>query len=445
MSAQLFAPSLAAVVACAGLAVAQPTRPATTSDLDSLIHVGLRANPSTHVAEHAQAAARARIGPAGAWEDPVLGLGLTDLPIARPGFYDSFTMTVLRVTQTVPFTGVPAARGRVAVREAEAMSHRVEGMRLETVVQVKDAYYDLAFVDRALAIVRRSHEVLIDLGRASEARYGAGTGSQQDALKARVEAARLADQAVTLSQERVAALARLNAVLDRPSDAPVDSPAVPIRVVRAALPDSTTGVSFVSPALGAAAAHSPLPPLSDLQDEAVQASPALHEHEAMISADAARLDVARRGRIPDVDFSLEYDQRSGFPDFVTAMVSLPIPIHSGRKQGEMVVEARSQLAADDAQHHVETNDIRAAVVEAYAEVERARTQLALYVSAILPRARATLQSATASYEAGRGDFASVLLAQATVFQYDTEYERALTDFAKGLAKLERTVGREVLP
>jgi outer membrane protein TolC len=445
MSAQLFVPPFAAVVACASLAIAQPTRPVASSDLDSLIRVGLQANPSIHAAAHTQAAARARIGPSGAWADPVLGLGLTDLPIARPGFYDSFTMKVIRVTQTVPFTGVPAARGRVAEREAEAVSHRVEEIRLETVAQIKDAYYDLAFVDRALTIVRRSHEVLVDLAHASEARYGAGTGSQQDALKARVEAARLADQAVTLSQDRVAALARLNAALDRPSDTPIDSPSVPVRIVRAALPDSTTGVSFVSPALGAAAAHSPLPALRDLQDDALQANPTLREHDAMIAADAARLDVARRGRIPDVDFSLEYDQRSGFPNFVTAMVSLPIPIHTGRKQGEMVNEARSQLAADDAQHHAQTNDIRAAVAGQYAEVERARTQLALYASAILPPARATLQSATASYQAGRGDFASVLLAQATVFQYDTEYERALTDFAKGLAKLEQTVGREVVP
>ncbi len=443
MSAQLFAPYLVAVVAYAGVAGAQPL--AALSDLDSLIRLGLRSNPSIHVAGHAEAAARARIGPAGSWADPILGLGLTDLPIARPGFYDSFTMKVFRVTQTVPFAGAPAARGRVAEHEAAAAGYRVESIRLETVEQIKDAYYDLAFVDRALAIVQRSHDVLVDLGQASEARYGAGSGSQQDALKARVESARLADQAVTLRAQRSAVLAQLNAVLDRPSDTPVERPSVPTDIIRAGLPDSAKGASFVSSALDAAAADSPFAPLRDLQDEAEQASPALREHESMISADAARLDVARKGRIPDVDVSLEYDQRTGFPDFVTAMVSLPIPIHSGRKQGEMVAEARWQLAADDAQHHAAANDIRAAVASQYAEVERARTQLALYAKAILPPANASLRSATASYEAGRGDFASVLLAQATAFQYDIEYGRALTDFAKGLAKLERTVGRGLLP
>ncbi len=458
MSAQLFVPSLVAVVAWAGVATSHaacqslphPSADTTygalaSSDLNSLVHAGLQANPAIHATAHAQAAARARIGPAASWADPILGVGLTDLPIARPGFYDSFTMKVVRVTQTVPFAGAPAARARVADREAAAAGYRVDATRLETVQQIKDAYYDLAFLDRALAIVQRSHDVLVELGHVSDARYSTGTGSQQDALKAGIEAARLADQAATLREQRVAALARLNAMLDRPSDTPVDSPAVPNAVIQAALPDSAAGVSFVSPVLGDATARAPFPALRDLQDEAVRLSPTLREHEAMVSADAGRVDVARKERAPDVDVSLEYGQRSGFSDFVTAMVSLPVPIHSGRKQGQMVVEARSRLAADEAEHHVATNDIRATVASEYAEVERARTQLALYAKAIVPQATASLHSATVSYQAGRGDFATVLLAQATVFQYDIEHERALTDFAKGLAKLERTVGRGLLP
>src|SRR4029077_13845078 len=68
------------------------------SDLDSLIRIGLARNPAIRVAEQSQRAAHARIGPAGAWADPVVGLGVTDLPIARPGFYDDFTMKVARVT-----------------------------------------------------------------------------------------------------------------------------------------------------------------------------------------------------------------------------------------------------------------------------------------------------------------------------------------------------------
>jgi cobalt-zinc-cadmium efflux system outer membrane protein len=416
-----------------------------SSDLDSLVHIGLAANPTIRAAESSRSAARARIGPAGAWADPVVGVGLQDLPLTRPGFYDTFTMETVRITQTLPLSGAPAARARVESQAALATDYRIQAVRLDVAQQVKDAYYDLVFVDGALDIVQRNHTLLVNLSEAAEARYGAGTGSQADVLKARVEAARLADQAVALVAQRTAALATLNAVLDRPSDTPVDSARIPAALVRAAVPDSTAEVRFVSPALGAPAANSPLPPLVALQDKAVQTSPMLREHGATLEADAARVDLARKERAPDIDVSLEYDHRIQFPDFVTAMVSLPIPIHSGRKQSQMVAEARSTLAADEAEHHATMNDIRAMVATQYAAVERARTQLALDARIILPQARAGIESATASYRAGRGDFLNVLQAQATVFEIETDYDRALTDFAKGVAQLDRTIGTEVLP
>ena len=67
------------------------------------------------------------------------------------------------------------------------------------------------------------------------------------------------------------------------------------------------------------------------------------------------------------------------------------------------------------------------------------------VTAILPQGRAALTSASASYQAGRGTFLSVLNGQATLFAYETEYYRDLTDFAKTLAELESVIGAEVLP
>jgi outer membrane protein, heavy metal efflux system len=416
-----------------------------SSDLDSLVRIGLAANPTLHAAESSRSAARARIGPAGAWADPVVGVGLQDLPLTRPGFYDTFTMETLRITQTLPLNGAPAARARVESQAALATDYRLQAVRLDIAQAVKDAYYDLVFVDRALDIVQRNHTGLATLSQAAEARYGAGAGSQADVLKARVEAARLADQAVALVAQRATTLATLNAVLDRPSDTPVDSARIPAALMRAALPDSTADVRFVSPTLGAPAADSPLPPLVTLQDKAVQTSPMLREHGATLDADAARVDLARKERAPDIDVSLEYDHRVQFPDFVTAFVSLPIPIHSGRKQSQMVAEAQSTLAADEAEHHATMNDIRATVAWQYVVVERARTQLALDARVILPQARAGVESATASYRAGRGDFLSVLQAQATVFEIETDYDRALTDFAKGIAQLDRTIGTEVLP
>lgn len=80
-----------------------------------------------------------------------------------------------------------------------------------------------------------------------------------------------------------------------------------------------------------------------------------------------------------------------------------------------------------------------------ADLERQRAQLGLYKTAIIPQGRAALTSALANYQVGRAEFLGVLDTQATLFNYETEYFRVLTDFATTLAELERVVGKELLP
>jgi outer membrane protein, heavy metal efflux system len=415
-----------------------------SASLDVLVSHALEVSPVIAVARDRVAAIRARVGPAGARPDPVLGLGIVDMPIRQPGFADDFTMQVLRITQSVPVPGSLALGKRAARQEADGADIGLAAARLDVVREVKEAYYELSFLDQALELVGRNQRLLVDLIKITQSQYGVGKADQQDVLKAQVEAARLADQAVMLTESRRTALARLNAALDRPGETPVDQAVVPERIARAAVADSAGAIAFVSPALGARAAHSPLPPLDALEERAVRESPVLREHEAEIGAATTRAELARKGRWPQVDVSLEYDRRPRFPDFVTAMVSIPLHLQQGSKQNQEVAAARAEVSGARAQHHVDENALRVSVAALYSDLERDRAQLALYVTAVLPQGRAALASATASYQAARGSFLSVLNGQATLFAYETEYYRALTDFAKTLAKLESVVGGEIL-
>jgi outer membrane protein TolC len=130
---------------------------------------------------------------------------------------------------------------------------------------------------------------------------------------------------------------------------------------------------------------------------------------------------------------------------VTAMVSVPVPVFARRKQGQLTANANATLSALEADLSRQQNAIRLQVAQIDARLEQDRTQLALYVKALLPQARAALTSATANYQVSRVDFLTVLDDQATVFNYETEYFRSLSDFARSLAELERIVGQEVLP
>lgn len=428
----------------------QPIVAATTaalvSPLDSLVAHAQDVNPRIKAAEHAIDAARARIAPAATLPDPMLALGIMNLPVSDPGFSDFMTMKTAGIGQKLPFPGKLGLARRAVELELEAASARLAAIRLEVAAEVKAAYYELAFLDRALEVLENNQTLLVNFVHTTESRYAVGAGAQQDVLEARVATARLAEDAVAVTEQRRAALARLNSLLDRPSMSPLEAPPrVPERIARAAVPDDAARVRFSSAALGARAADSPLPPLAELQQQALESSPELRVHRAEIGAQAARVELAHKAHLPDFDLSVQYGERSNRSDMLSVMVSVPIPVHRAARQDANVAESRADLASLEASHHAMVNRLFADVAEQYARLERDRAQLALFVTSILPQGRASLESAVAAFQVGRADFLTLLESQTTVFNYETAYFRALSDFATSLAELERIVGREVLP
>ena len=447
----MLVPVFTGVLASSGAAAQEAPGSRADAELHALVATALTRSPTVRAAMARVEAARHRAVASSVPPDPMLMAGIQNQPLGRDptamtvGGPDPMTMRMVGVSQSIPYPGKLALRRRVAERETEAGEAAVETARRLVVRDVKQAYYELAFIDRAREIVDRNRDVLASVMRVTDARYGLGTSSQTEVLKARVDGTRLAQTASDLAEQRNAVLARLTALLDHTLDTAALRPAIPARIARLVLPAVAEDIRFTSNVLGSRAAGSPLPALVELQDAALVNSPELREHESMIAVQAARVDLARRDRLPDVDVSVQYGQRGGgLPDMVSASVSVPLPIFARRKQDQLTGEASAQLEALHAEHQASANAIRAEVASLVSDVERARTQLALYAKALVPQGRAMLTSATSSYQVGRAELRDVLEAQASLFTYETDNARALADFARQLAELERVVGTEVV-
>jgi outer membrane protein, heavy metal efflux system len=451
-----FPPALVSFAAI--MILAPPARAQAANSLEALVARADSANPTVQAARDRVTAAAARVRPAAAWADPMLMAGILNLPLARenaasagghgstgptvPG--DPMTMKMIGVSQRIPYPGKLSLRRQAAEREVDAATANLDASRLAIARDVRTAFFELAYIDRALAIVERNRSVLADVIQVTEAHYASGTGGQQDVLKARVEAARLGETASTLLEERRATSAELKATLNRDDTTSIPSAVIPERIVQAAIPTDPSSVRFAAQTLGARTLDSPFPPLAELQDLAVRQNPSLRENEANIAAQASLVELARKGSRPDFDVSLQYGQRNQRPDMITAEVSIPLPIHKGARQDQELAEARAQLSAMESDRRAKINAVRADVARLVSQLERGRTQLAIYAKAILPQGGAAATAALASYQSGKTDLLTVLDNQNTLFTYETEYYRSLSDFAKNLAELEQVVGSEIL-
>ncbi|HET9707674.1 MAG TPA: TolC family protein [Gemmatimonadales bacterium] len=395
--------------------VAQATSPETLTVVEAT-RIALEANPMLRAARYSAEAAAQRIGPSGTLPDPQLQLGLMNRMVSQFGSTsDPMTMNQVQLMQMLPWPGKLGNARRAAEHSADAARADADDQALMLAAQVRMAYYEVADADRALDVMRRTQGLLRDFLQVSTTMYAVGSAVQQDVLRAQVEVARMGEEITRMGQERVAMAARLNALLGR--EASVTVPALE-------LPEPGDSLSPVDSLVALALARRP----------ALQAGT-----ERLAAADAA-LAGARRELYPDFQLGFAYESRPAFPDMMSLMVGISLPIFAGGRQLPM----RRQMAAMRDMSAAELlslrNETTARLVETRARAVRDRDLVQLYRSSILPQARAAVQAALSSYRVGRVAFMQLVDNQMMVNQYEIETIRLLADYQEALGELAALTG-----
>ena len=126
---------------------------------------------------------------------------------------------------------------------------------------------------------------------------------------------------------------------------------------------------------------------------------------------------------------------------VTAMVGINLPLWYKSKQERKVAESQKDIQSAKDQLAAATNEIRFMISDKLTEIERAEKQVELLKTGIIPLATLSLDSAMSSYRVNKVDFITVLDSLMTLFRYEIQYYRLLTDSRKSIAEIETAVGK----
>lgn len=409
---------LATALALALAAAPRAGRAQAGSDtvrLNDVLAAARQANPMLRAARLEADAAAQRIPQAGALPDPQFQLGLMNRPLAGFGAADPMTMNSFQLTQVLPWPG-KRSFGQDRARSL-AQAQRLDAAQTEAdlISSVTGAYYQLAYMDRALAAMGQTRDLLRSFHEVSSSMYGVGTGLQQDVLQAQVAVARMTEDITAMTQERIAMAARLNALLGRDATAPVG-------------------------ALDLPPAEDTLPSVDSLMALAAERRPALRAAHQRALAAAAGTREARRELFPDLMVGVSYGQRPRFDDMVSLMIGFSIPVWAGSRQLPLRHEMQAMQAAEEAQERDLYNETYARLAELRAEAVRARNLSQLYTTAILPQARASVDAALVSYRVGQVNFMSLVENQMTVNRYAIEGVRLLAEHHKDVAEIGALLG-----
>ena len=344
-------------------------------------------------------------------------LKYSGMDMAEGGTWQDTTEKRIMVEQKFPWFGKRGLREGIAQKDAEAMQCEFESMTREVVMTVKESYFGLYAVQRAIAITRNDQTVLQRMAKISETLYATGERTQQDVLKAQSEITLLKQRLLELEAQENALQAKLNTLLNRRADAPLGA---------AVTPPETAFNGTRESLFALAAANRP-------EVHAAQARIARYELEKELMAKESR---------PDYQLGVEYRDIGGGENMVMFTVGVELPIWQAKNKAG-VREAEKMRASSEAAREAAEQNSALDVQDASFKLQTARRMLALYKTELIPQAETRFSASEADYQTGKTDFMDFLESQRFLLGIRVMAAMAEGNVGMQFARLERAVGAEL--
>ena len=390
--------------------------------LEELVNEALKNNPKIQAAYYNWEAAKEKIKQVSSLPDPMAGYTYFGENIeTKVGPQEA----KYGLSQKIPFPGKLGLKGKSQGKHAEMLKEKYEAAKREVIKSVKSVYYDIFWVDKASQITEEEKGILESLEEVARRKYESNLVSQQDVIKVQVELSRLINKLFLLRQNRKSLVAKMNSILNRPKGAELG------RV------GSVKSLEFGYN-------------LDELHKIAQSSSQELLAASLDIERAEYEKSLARLDYFPDFKVGFDYIQvgsgHTTMPndgqDAWMGMVSINIPIWRDRLKAQRK-EKKAKLETSKKSYQNVENSIAYEVEDLYFKISTYKDIISLYKTALVPQAEQNFEAAKTAYETGRVDFLNWLDAERMLLQIRLAYYKAITEYQKSIAYLERVVGQDL--
>lgn len=388
-------------------AAAAADRTELGATVEGVVAFARRLNPTVAAAALDFDAAKHRIGTAGVLADPTLILEAWDVNRRGVG------QRRIGFDQEIKLWGKYGLERDIARSEADAAKFQGRATVTELVAQVVAAHGEYNAANEAIGIatdIKRRYNEIRDLLRS---RYGTTSVDQQDVIKAEIEAATAEGDLVRRQGELKSTAARLNALIGRPSMAPLAPP---------------TGFRTVK-AIG----------LSQAQALGRSANPMLALAGAQSNSAAQTKSLTDLNYYPDVNVGAKYVQRPGTEDTGEFTLGVKLPLQYDVKDAAQRA-AGARLSAAQARSEALRLRIDGQIADSWFSVDALRKVVQIYVSRQLPPARSSVENARNGFQAGSSDLSSVFESERRYRAVQLDLLKLRVELQSKYAELERLAG-----
>lgn len=377
--------------------------------------------PALDARQFGVVAAREEAARAGALPDPLLTVGIDNLPVTGSDSFDAsaneMTMKKIGLWQEIPSRTKRSARSSFADRQVDEAQARVEAEALAVRRATADAWIALWTAQRELISLRELREQAALVADLAKARVAGGGESAGDALATEAALLELDNRIeATLAEKRVAQAGMARWVDDAAVETSDEAP------------DFSTLPTSESQLLAAVDRVGPLLPAT-----------------AQVETAAAAIDVARADKRSDWRVGASYGQRAGGrSDMIMLEVGVGLPLFSRNRQDRGIsareADYQAALATREDLRRQEAARIRADI----ARWDGLKRQVALHEDALLPLAQDRSATTLAAYRAG-GDLQPWLNARRDELDVHLSHAEHLGELGRAWAALAFLLQVETTP
>ena len=393
--------------------------------VEEYLQIGLRQNSEIQEVRLMAESLANRVPQAASLPDPMLGATAFPSPVQTAAGEQEFALSM---NQKVPWRGKLATKAGIAEEEVNAARARLAAVELKVVEQIKNAYYQLYFVQHAIAIVEKDKKELERIENIVDQMYRVKREvTQQDVLQVQVALSRIDSELVQLQQQKESAQARLARLLHvSPETKPEAMDSLP--------PEQT------------------VQDIQQLYELAIQSRPELHAQLATIQRDRKATCLAELQNYPDMTFGFNWisTDSSGISPVANGddafMLSLGMNLPVYRKRLDAGVREAQTRALSNARKYDRLKDeTMEGVADLFAKIKSQQETLRLFRDDIIPRQQLAFDQSRDDYQVGKVDFLQMIDNWRQLLRYHIQEKRFETDLQQTLAALARQIGDFEVP
>lgn len=392
-------------------------------DLSTLKNMAVEKSPLLNLLKAKLNAAENKIPQVSNLADPMLVIGLNNLPVSSFKFDEEpMTSKSISISQAFPFFGKLNSAEAVAAADIPIILEELNENTNQIIFEVTNAYLDFNLFVESKNTVEQNKNLYQTLLEIVRIKYQVSKASQQDIFKLELKLDRLDEKIQNIETGIVNSKDKIE------------------NIIYAGFEPFSNSDSFDI-------SKYPINTKEGYLNLAIANRPLLKNIDAKITKAEKIKSLSHYSFYPDFTVTLQYAQRdklistaNNLNDFLSVKLGMNLPLNYGGKTDAKIAEALSYIEVFEKQYEQSLQLLKISINKSHNLLENYISNFSLYQNTMQPRAYASFEASLGSYKTNEADILDVINSVDQILDLKLNIIKNKFDFLKELAKIEFLTG-----